>query len=175
LPVARIIVVQHITALSENHCIDAGPARYDSHRFSTVTAHCVYVRITWKVFRDPFLLLSLYRYLLNMLYSSARFTVALVLASSALGVVIPATTTTPSSSATVSTTDYHKGPIGALFKNSVHEKVYLSEPPAVTPTTTGNLSNTSDWNLSNTYSLIRCSRRCSAFQKALIGRIVRYG
>lgn len=81
-----------------------------------------------------------------MLSSLARFTVALTLASSILGAVIPITTTTTSSTATASTTEtiepshHSKGPIGALFKNSVHDKVYLSEVSAATPTAEGGLA-----------------------------------
>lgn len=81
-----------------------------------------------------------------MLFSFAHFTFALALASPILGAVIPIATATTSSTANTTATagPYHsKGPTGNLFKNSVHEKVYLSEAPAGSPTTEGNLSNTS--------------------------------
>lgn len=80
-----------------------------------------------------------------MLFSFVRFA-SLALASPILGAVIPITTATTSSTANTTATvepNHIKGPVGALFKNSVHEKVYLSEAPAASPTTEGNLSNTS--------------------------------
>jgi hypothetical protein len=84
-----------------------------------------------------------------MLSSLARFAVALTLASSILGAVIPITTAITSSTASAPTlgtlepSHRSKGPVGALFKNSVHDKVYLSEVPAATSTAEGKFSNTS--------------------------------
>jgi len=80
-----------------------------------------------------------------MLSSLTRFTVALALTSSILGAVIPITTPTTSSTATATAIEtvrlsQTKGLTGALFKNSVHEKIYLSEASAATPTTEGGLS-----------------------------------
>jgi hypothetical protein len=87
-----------------------------------------------------------------MLSSLTRFTVALALASSILGAVIPITTPTTSSTATATVAETvqlseTKGLTGALFKNSVHEKIYLSEASAATPTTEGNISNMSSCKL----------------------------
>ncbi|KAG2337775.1 hypothetical protein BDR05DRAFT_1001338 [Suillus weaverae] len=77
-----------------------------------------------------------------MLTSFARFTVYLALASSVLGAAIPAATVTAMSTAAATSTysadPHHKGPLGALWRNSVHDKVYSSEAPAATPTTEGN-------------------------------------
>ncbi|OJA16323.1 hypothetical protein AZE42_08375 [Rhizopogon vesiculosus] len=79
-----------------------------------------------------------------MLSSLARFTVALILASSVLGVAIPTTPITSSFATTTATETlepYHsRGPISALFKRSVHEKIYSSEALAPTPTAEGGLA-----------------------------------
>ncbi|OAX30839.1 hypothetical protein K503DRAFT_870857 [Rhizopogon vinicolor AM-OR11-026] len=79
-----------------------------------------------------------------MLSSLARFTVALTLASSVLGVAIPTTPITSSSVTTTATETlepYHsKWPISALFKSSVHEKIYSFEALAPTPTAGGGLA-----------------------------------
>ncbi|KAJ8594056.1 hypothetical protein M405DRAFT_809788 [Rhizopogon salebrosus TDB-379] len=71
-----------------------------------------------------------------MFSSFTYLTVALAFASSILGAVIPITTalTSSTTSATATSTSHHiTGPVGALFKNSVHDRVYLSEAPEATP------------------------------------------
>ncbi|KAG1744063.1 uncharacterized protein EDB91DRAFT_209681 [Suillus paluster] len=79
-----------------------------------------------------------------MLTYLTRFAIALALALSVLGAVIPATTVTAmplaTTTAPVSAKPHYKQLDGALWKNNVHEKIYSSEAPAVTAE--GDLSNT---------------------------------
>lgn len=44
---------------------------------------------------------------------------------------------TAAATSTYSADPHYKGPLGALWKNNVHDKVYSSEAPAATPTTEG--------------------------------------
>ncbi|KAG1737324.1 hypothetical protein EDB19DRAFT_989020 [Suillus lakei] len=73
--------------------------------------------------------------------NDVRINVSLALASFVLGAAIPAATVTMMPTAAATSTTYadpnHKGAIGALWKNNVHDKVYSSEVPAATPTTEG--------------------------------------
>jgi hypothetical protein len=92
----------------------------------------------------------------NMFSSFTYLTVALAFASSILGAVIPITTalTSSTTSATATSTSHHiTGPVGALFKNSVHDRVYLSEAPEATPSAGGNPSHTSIHKLLLTHTI----------------------
>lgn len=81
-----------------------------------------------------------------MLFSFARFTVALTLTCSVLGAAIPITTVISSTATAAASETLKPHPTsneytGALWKNNVHEKVYPSATSPATPTGEGNLLN----------------------------------
>jgi hypothetical protein len=86
-----------------------------------------------------------------MLTSLARFTVALVLASSVLGAAIPARANDDTTAAATSSALNTEGTAsGALWKNNVHDKI--SEPPVTTAIAEGDFSNMSSRDLLLTFS-----------------------
>lgn len=82
-----------------------------------------------------------------MLTSFTRFTVALALTFSVFGAAILVTTVTTD---TATTSSARATPVGALWKNNVHEKVTAA--PAQTAIAEGDISNMSSRNLLLTVS-----------------------